>query len=137
MSVRFAAARAAASVCVALTLMLVSASLTPDSHATTIRIAEASPVQIGVATWYGPGFEGSRTACGSIYRSSEMTAASNTLPCGSVVTVTNQQSGAAVLVTITDRGAFTYPIIVDLSASAFLQIAHPDQGVVPVTVAVE
>lgn len=134
MSFRSAAARAAASVCVALTLMLLGASPTPDSYAPTIRIAAAAPVQIGVATWYGPGFEGSRTACGSIYRSSELTAASNTLPCGSVVTVTNQQSGAAVSVTITDRGAFTYPIIVDLSASAFNVIAHPDQGVVPVVV---
>jgi|SRR5215213_4127136 len=97
-------------------------------------VAEAALYQSGVATWYGPGFEGRTTACGQIYRSSDYTAASNTLPCGSVVTVTNLDSGAAVTVTITDRGAFQPPIIVDLSLAAFNTIGYMDHGVIPVSV---
>ena len=94
----------------------------------------AATAEQGVATWYGPGYEGQRTACGSLFSSAEYTAASNTLPCGSVVTVTNLQSGSAVTVTVTDRGAFSYPIVVDLSVRAFTTIAHLDQGTVPVAV---
>ena len=97
--------------------------------------AEASVFQTGLATWYGPGFEGNRTACGQIYSSAEYTAASNTLPCGSVIAVTNLDTGAVVTVTVTDRGGFRPPNILDLSYAAFGAIAHPDQGRIPVSVA--
>jgi rare lipoprotein A len=97
--------------------------------------AEAAAAEQGMATWYGPGYDGQRTACGTVFNSAEYTAASTTLPCGCVVTVTNLQSGAAVTVTVTDRGAFRYPIVVDLSATAFTAIAYLEQGTVPVTVA--
>jgi rare lipoprotein A len=101
---------------------------------TPLPVEAASVYQTGMATWYGPGYEGSRTACGGIYRSAELTAASNILPCGSVVTVTNLDTDAAVSVTITDRGAFGPPIIIDLSMAAFSTIGHLDQGMLRVTV---
>jgi LysM repeat protein len=91
-----------------------------------------SALQTGIATWYGPGFEGNRTACGQIYDSRQYTAASNTLPCGTVVTVMNQTTGASVTVTITDRGAFTHAM--DLSHAAFSAIANPSAGVAPIVV---
>ena len=98
-------------------------------------VVEASPViQTGLATWYGPDYDGNITACGQVYSSAEYTAASNTLPCGSVVTVTNLESGDAVTVVITDRGAFGYPIVVDLSLAAFSAIADPDDGAVRVAI---
>ena len=97
-------------------------------------LADAALYQSGLATWYGPGFEGRRTACGYTYSSAEYTAASNTLPCGAVVTVTNVDTGDAVTVTITDRGAFTYPVIVDLSVAAFNAIGDTYHGVLDVTV---
>lgn len=89
-------------------------------------------IQSGIATWYGPGFEGNMTACGQVYFSSQLTAASNTLPCGSVVTVTNQYTGASVTVTITDRGGFSHAL--DLSHAAFSAIASPSAGVIPVII---
>ena len=101
---------------------------------TATPVVEAAAVEIGVATWYGADYEGSTTACGQIYKTAEYTAASNTLPCGSVVTVTNLDTGAAVTVAITDRGAFTYPIVVDLSVAAFSTIGDLDDGVVRVAV---
>ncbi len=108
-----------------------SGATVPD---TATPFVEAALIETGVATWYGTDYEGSTTACGQIYNTAEYTAASNTLPCGSVATVTNLDTGAAVTVTITDRGAFTYPIVVDLSVAAFSMIGDLDAGVARVAV---
>jgi rare lipoprotein A len=50
------------------------------------------------------GFHGKRTACGQIFNMHAMTAAHRTLPCGTVVKVTNRANGQSVIVTINDRG---------------------------------
>lgn len=92
------------------------------------------PIQTGVATWYGPGFVGNLTYCGDVYDQYGFTAASNTLPCGTIVVVTNQATGASVRVRINDRGGFRFPVILDLSRGAFNAIAPEAQGVVPITV---
>jgi rare lipoprotein A len=91
----------------------------------------ATPQQSGLATWYG--LDGNVTACGTIYSRWDYTAASNTYPCGTVLTVMNDYTGDIVTVTVTDRGGFGYPIILDLSYAAFATIANPAQGVVSVT----
>jgi LysM repeat protein len=98
----------------------------------TRPVNPGTTIQSGVATWYGPGFEGNITYCGQVYDSRQYTAASNTLPCGSVVTVSNQVTGASVTVTITDRGGFGHAM--DLSHAAFSAIAHPSAGVAPIVV---
>src|SRR2546429_9639024 len=63
-------------------------------------------VQVGVASWYGPGFHGNRTANGEIYDQYELTAAHPSLPLGTRVMVTNLENGRAVQVRINDRGPF-------------------------------
>lgn len=71
-------------------------------------------VQVGEASWYDhPG----------------MTAASPSLPFGTVVRVTNVHSDASVTVTINDRGPFGGGRIIDLSDGAFAAIAPLSQGV--------
>jgi rare lipoprotein A len=50
------------------------------------------------------GFHGKRTACGQIFDMHAMTAAHRTLPCGTMVKVTNKANGWSVIVTINDRG---------------------------------
>lgn len=74
--------------------------------------------QVGVASWYGPGFHGKRTANGEIYDQYELTAAHNTLPLGSRAIVTNLANGRAVEVRITDRGPFVGARVIDLSYGA-------------------
>lgn len=69
----------------------------------------------GEASWYGPGFEGNRTACGQRFDSSELTAAHRSLPCGTRVRVTNLVNGAQVTVEITDRGPYARGRVLDLS----------------------
>src|SRR5438046_6471870 len=63
-------------------------------------------VQVGVASWYGPGFHGNRTANGERYDMHRLTAAHRTLPLGSVAQVRSLSNGRTVTVSIKDRGPF-------------------------------
>jgi hypothetical protein len=96
--------------------------------------ARGQPIQSGLATWYGPGFQGGLTYCGDVYDQWSYTAASNTLPCGAVVVVTNQNTSASVSVRINDQGGFGGAVIMDLSRAAFAAIAPISAGVVPVVI---
>ena len=88
------------------------------------------------ASWYGPGFHGKETKCHTIYNQNKRTAASNTLPCGSLVRVTHK--GKAVVVKVTDTGSFTkkYGRGIDLSKRAAEDIDLIDPGHAPVTLQV-
>lgn len=77
----------------------------------------------GKASWYGPGFQGKRTASGSVYNMYSMTAAHKTLPFGTKVKVTNLSNGKSVVVTITDRGPFVKGRVIDLSKTASKQLS--------------
>ena len=72
----------------------------------------------GVASWYGPGFDGHRTASGEVYNQEEMTAASTVIPLGSQVMVTNLDNGRAVQVRINDHGPYVKARKIDLSHEA-------------------
>src|SRR5262245_46591175 len=75
-------------------------------------------VELGIASWYGPGFHGNRTANGEIYDQNELTAAHRTLPLGSRAMVTNLTNGRSVEVRINDRGPFVDGRVIDLSYAA-------------------
>jgi rare lipoprotein A len=70
----------------------------------------------GVASWYGPGFEGNTTANGDIFDSDLFTAASKELPFGTWLFVTHGSRGVVVL--INDRGPYIGGRILDLSRAA-------------------
>ena len=72
----------------------------------------------GVASWYGPDFNGRLTASGEVYDMYAMTAAHRTLPLGTVVRVTDEENGKTVEVKVNDRGPFKKDRIIDLSKSA-------------------
>jgi rare lipoprotein A len=72
----------------------------------------------GVASWYGPGFNGRRTASGERYDMYELTAAHPTLPFGTLVEVKNVENARAVVVRINDRGPFARRRVIDLSYAA-------------------
>ena len=74
----------------------------------------------GVASWYGPGFAGRRTASGEAFNPREYTAAHRTLPFGSKVRVT--MNGRSVVVRINDRGPFSAGRVIDLSQAAAEEI---------------
>ncbi len=71
--------------------------------------------EVGVASWYGPGFHGKLTANGERYNMNAMTAAHRTLPFGTRVQVTNLANGRTVALRINDRGPFVNGRIIDVS----------------------
>ncbi len=62
--------------------------------------------ETGIASWYGPGFNGRVTANGEVYNQDDLTAAHRTLPMPSIVRVTNLDNGRSIKVRINDRGPF-------------------------------
>jgi rare lipoprotein A (peptidoglycan hydrolase) len=56
------------------------------------------------ATWYGPGFWGRSTACGTVLTPTTIGVAHRKLPCGT--TVTFSYGGRSVTATVIDRGPF-------------------------------
>ncbi|MDO9360517.1 MAG: septal ring lytic transglycosylase RlpA family protein [Polaromonas sp.] len=72
----------------------------------------------GKASWYGPRFQGRRTASGERYDQHAFTAAHKTLPFGTLVRVRSLVNGREVDVRIIDRGPFTRGRIIDLSRAA-------------------
>lgn len=114
---------------------LVSCSIPP----TKVRLPplpEGSVSQVGIASWYGPGFHGKATASGAVYNQNEFTAAHQTLPLSTRVMVTNMETGSATEVIITDRGPFAKGRIIDLSyaAAQALNMVGPGTALVRVDV---
>lgn len=72
-------------------------------------------VERGIASWYGPGFHGNKTASGERYDMHQLTAAHRTLPLGSVAVVQSVSTGRQVTVRINDRGPFARGRVLDLS----------------------
>ncbi|HEY8517817.1 MAG TPA: septal ring lytic transglycosylase RlpA family protein [Candidatus Binatia bacterium] len=92
------------------------------------------PIQEGIASWYGPGFHGQRTASGETYNQHGMTAAHRTWPLGTRVRVTNLENGRQVTVRINDRGPFVDDRILDLSYAAARKLGMVESGTCSVRV---
>jgi rare lipoprotein A (peptidoglycan hydrolase) len=90
--------------------------------------SNVQPAHIGEASWYGPGFEGKKTASGDIFDDSKLTAAHKTIPLGSKAKVTNLTNGKTVEVKINDRGPFIDGRMVDLSQAAAKALGMIDRG---------
>lgn len=90
--------------------------------------------QEGIASWYGPGFHGRRTANGEVYNQYGLTAAHQTLPHGTRVRVTNLANQRVVTVRINDRGPFVDDRIIDLSYTAAREIEMIGPGTAPVRI---
>jgi len=92
----------------------------------------------GLASYYGKGFHGRKTASGDRFSQNEMTAAHRQLPLGTKVMVENRETGEQVEVKITDRGPYADKKrrIIDLSKAAANSIGLVEEGIAPVRVVV-
>ena len=91
--------------------------------------------EIGLASWYGPGFHGKKTANGEIFDQNKISAAHKTLPLPSIVKVTNLENGKVLPnVRINDRGPFAKNRIIDLSKKAAKELGFLKNGVTQVRV---
>jgi rare lipoprotein A len=96
-----------------------AASASPELSITVHRPA--------VATWYGPGFYGHRTACGVRMSRTLLGVAHRTLPCGTEVAVLYK--GRRITVPVVDRGPFRHGTAYDLTAATAqaLGFEHTDR----------
>jgi rare lipoprotein A len=90
--------------------------------------------ETGLASWYGPPYHNRRGSNGEVYNMHAMTAAHRTYPLGSIVRVTNLNTGHRALVRITDRGPFIPGRVLDLSLAAARKIDVWQPGVAEVKV---
>jgi rare lipoprotein A len=88
--------------------------------------------EVGIASWYGPGFDGNRTANGEVYDMDGISAAHKTLPFGTVVRVVEFSTGKSIVVRINDRGPFIEGRIIDLSKGAAKELGIIDKGITKV-----
>lgn len=86
----------------------------------------------GKASYYAMKYQFRTTASGERYNHYSSTAAHRTLPFGTKVRVTNIANNKSVVVKINDRGPFIDGRVIDLSRSAFDEIADLDLGVIEV-----
>ena len=90
--------------------------------------------RIGIASWYGPKFDGRRTANGEIFDMRLLTAAHPTLPMPVRARVTNLENGRSVVVRINDRGPFAKDREIDMSERAAEMLGFKEQGTTKVRV---
>jgi hypothetical protein len=80
-----------------------------------------------VATWYGPGFYGNTTACGSELTEETVGVAHRSLPCGTQVAV--RYGSTTIVVPVIDRGPYSGEAKWDLTyaAAQMLGFEHTDR----------
>lgn len=106
--------------------------LTPPAWKGVVRPlpvpAERPVLEVGTASWYGPGFHGRLTASGEVFDENALTAAHPSLPLGTTVQVTNLENGKRVTLVINDRGPFVAGRVIDLSRAAAERLGFLEDG---------
>lgn len=93
------------------------------------RSGPGSPPARMVASWYGEGLDGRRTANGESFDPEAFTCAHRELPFGTVLRLRNPDTGASVDVTVTDRGPFVRGRDLDVSRAAARRLGFASAGV--------
>jgi rare lipoprotein A len=97
------------------------------------RQSQASPMR---STWYA--FPTNRiTACGQHFNMNDSTiAAHRTLPCGTILSVTNPRNGRKIRMVVQDRGPFALGYSLDVSYAAARKLGFLTQGIATLDVEV-
>jgi hypothetical protein len=99
-----------------LSLRVVSSTTASASSVTSTPEVALTVYRQIVATWYGPGFYGNRTACGERLTKSIVGLADRTLPCGTPVSLT--YNGITLTIPVIDRGPYANDATIDLTHAA-------------------
>jgi hypothetical protein len=86
--------------------------------------AQITVYQAALATWYGPGFYGSRTACGQVLTTKLVGVAHRTLPCGTKLEFFYR--GRTLVVPVIDRGPYANGADWDLTTGAANALGFAD-----------
>jgi rare lipoprotein A len=102
-------------------------SPTPSSQPSTTG---GSWTTYKAATWYGPGFWGEPTACGTMLTKTTLGVAHRKLPCGTQVTFS--YNSASVTATVIDRGPFRKGYAWDLTKKTAKRVGFLAVGSGPI-----
>ncbi len=101
-----------------------------------VSIAEDSPYQVGIASWYGEECYGNQTANGEPFDMNGLTAAHRELPFGTRIKVTNVMNNRSVILRINDRGPGVPGRLLDVSMEAARRLGFVQSGLVQVQIEV-
>ena len=98
-----------------------------SAAATTAPVLGITVHRPAMATWYGPGFYGRRTACGQRMSATLHGVAHKTLPCGTKVSLLYR--GRRLTVPVVDRGPYAAGMQWDLTVATAtaLRFTHTDR----------
>jgi rare lipoprotein A len=106
-----------------LALLLSACASNPKPRASVERVLPPpGTIAEGVASWYGPGYDGKRTACGERFDQDALTAAHGSWACGTKARVTLLSTGKSVVVRINDLFPNHKGRLIDLSREAAKRI---------------
>jgi rare lipoprotein A len=113
-----------------------SPTVRPTQMPTPTPAPKATVFESGVASTYGEddGFEGNLTACGQVFHTDVVQVAHKSLPCGTLLSIEDTDTGRSVTAEVTDRGPYIRGRIVDLSWAAFRQLDATGPGLLNVNV---
>jgi rare lipoprotein A (peptidoglycan hydrolase) len=78
----------------------------PAGSSSRTKPAKPKARRSAIATWFGPGFYGQKTACGQTLTPAVIGVAHRTLPCGTLVKLS--YSGHTLTVPVLDRGPYSH-----------------------------
>lgn len=107
--------------------LLLGSALVSASTAALASAAIANQMRV---SWYGPGFDGGYTASGEIFNRYDHTGAHPDWPFGTLVLLTNPETGDSVTIRINDRSGGA----LDISEQAARDLGTYDYGIAPVDV---
>ena len=111
-----------------LALRVVSAGVASTSSVTATPQVSLTVYEPVVATWYGPGFYGNRTACGERLTRSIVGLADRTLPCGTPVSIS--YNGETLTIPVIDRGPYSNDATLDLTSAAAQELGMTETSTV-------
>jgi rare lipoprotein A len=100
----------------------------PEKQYASGEKAEIGLKITGEASYYGPGFDGKKTASGEIFDQDDFTCAHKSLPFGTKLKVVRVDNGMSVVVRVNDRGPYVDGRILDLSIAAGKEIGLDKAG---------
>lgn len=107
-----------------------SSGRTLASNALAAPNPNLKPLKVwnAVSSWYGEEFDGRPTAAGEAYDMYGVTAASRTLPLGSIVKVVNRRNHRSAVVRINDRGPYVDGRDLDVSYEVARRLGFENRG---------
>ena len=121
-------------------ILAVFATLFYGSASAAPLPAKGNDGSVGVASWYSRADRGVKKTTANMEKFSDKkhTCAAWNLPFNTLVRVTNLVNGKSVVVRVNDRGPAKHLVrkgrIIDLTKAAFLKIADPGDGLIPIKV---